>query len=104
MLFIILHLGIYLRHCGKCLIFFTQMQRLERFLRQVHLLPIEALKTLRVFWLSQSIHLKEQWDLQNVVPKDVRFAFMFQKQTFLNPFRQNIIVRLIITSIVMINI
>ena len=49
MLFIILHLGIYLRHCGKCLIFFTQMQRLERFLRQVHLLPIEGLKTLKSF-------------------------------------------------------
>ena len=31
------------------LIFFTQMQRLERFLRQAHLLPIEALETLRIF-------------------------------------------------------
>ena len=28
----------------------TQMRRLERFLRQVHLSPIEALETLRVFW------------------------------------------------------
>ena len=31
-------------------LFFTQMQRLEQFLRQVHLLPIETLETLRVFW------------------------------------------------------
>ena len=31
------------------LIFFTQMQRLERFLRQAHLLPIEVLETLRIF-------------------------------------------------------
>ena len=41
---------IYLRHCGNTLIFFTQMRRLERFLCQVHLSPIEALETLRDFW------------------------------------------------------
>ena len=26
--------------------------------------------------------------LQTVIPKDVRFALMFQKHIFLNPFRQ----------------
>ena len=34
----------------KTLIFFTQMWRLEQFLHQVHLLPIEALEILRAFW------------------------------------------------------
>ena len=29
--YIIPHLGIYLRHCEKTLLFFTQVQRLERF-------------------------------------------------------------------------
>ena len=29
------------------------MQRLERFLRQVHLLDLEALETLSVFWWDQ---------------------------------------------------
>ena len=29
--YIIPHLGVYLRHCEKTLLFFTQVQRLERF-------------------------------------------------------------------------
>ena len=36
LLLIIPHLGIYPRHCGKTLIFFTQMQSLEQLLRQVY--------------------------------------------------------------------
>ena len=40
---------VYLQHCEKTVLSFTQMQRLERFLHQIHLLLIEALENLRVF-------------------------------------------------------
>ena len=42
--------------------------------------------------------------LQNAVPKDIKFALMFQKQIFLNPFRQKNNIILIITLIVVINV
>ena len=102
LLLIIPHLGIYLQHCGKPLVSFTQVQRLERFLRQVHFLPIEALETLLV--RPKVYPLERTVGLQNVVPKDVRFALMFQKYIFLNPFRQRVNIRLTITSIEMINV
>ena len=55
-------------------------------------------------WHCGRALMKNFKKLQNAVPKDVRFALMFQKHILLNSFRQKNNIRLIITLIVMVNV
>ena len=57
--------------------------------------PFVAYRSARIFKSvlvrSKVYPLERTVGSSNVVPKDVRFALMFQKQIFLNPFRQETI-------------